>query len=123
MKKTILGTVVCLGALIGLGSKPAAAQMVDSVKVTLPFAASVGGVTLPAGDYMIRNIQGDGGSSVLQISSRNTSVDALAMQVIAPKNQGSDETKVVLKQSANGYKIQSVWIQGQELGYEFLSAE
>jgi len=118
MKKTILGTVVCLGALMGTVS----AQMVDELKVNLPFAASVGGVTLPAGEYTIRDLQDAGSSSVLQISAYNgKSVDAMATEVVAPKHQASNETKVVLKQTEQGYKIQSIWLAGQEIGYEFSS--
>ncbi|MGA3186672.1 MAG: hypothetical protein ABSF22_06125 [Bryobacteraceae bacterium] len=118
MKKTILGTVVCLGALMGTAS----AQMVDTVKVTLPFAASVGGVTLPAGEYTIRNLEEDGSASVMQISTyKGKSVAAIAVEVIAPKNQTPSETKVVLKQDGDGYKIDSIWLQGEEIGYEFLS--
>jgi hypothetical protein len=51
MKKILLATVVCLGTLAGT----AAAQRVNTITVTLPFAASVGGVTLPAGEYTIRD--------------------------------------------------------------------
>ena len=118
MKKTILGTVVCLGALMGTAS----AQMVSTIRVTLPFAASVGGITLPAGAYTIRDLQDDGGSSVLQISAADgKGVIALAMEVVAPKNQPvSDEAKVELKQTGTGgYEIKTIWLAGRDVGYEF----
>jgi len=118
MKKTILGTVVCLGGLLGTAS----AQMVGEMKVNLPVAASVGGVMLPAGDYTIRDLVGNGSSAVLQISAfKGKTVDAMAMEVTAPNNRAADESKVVLKQTEEGYKIQSIWIAGEETGYEFVS--
>jgi hypothetical protein len=118
MKNLIFGTVVCLGALVGMGT--ASAQMVEQLKVNLPYAATVGGVTLPAGEYTIRNLNEDGGSAVLQFSSFNgKTVAAMASEVVAPKHQNLDEAKVVLKQTGEGYQIQSVWLQGQEVGYEF----
>lgn len=117
MKKTLVGTVVCLGALMGTAS----AQMVEELKVNLPYAASIGGVTLPAGEYTVRDLQDDGGSSVLQFSQYNgKSVAALANVVAAPKHQITDDAKVVLKNTGEGYQIQSVWLAGQELGYEFV---
>lgn len=120
MKKTILGTVVCLGALLGMASRPAAAQTMGTLKVNLPVAATVGGVTLPAGEYTVRNLQ----ANVLQISSFNgKSVDAIVTPVDAPKHNASNPSKVVLKQTEQGYKIQSIWVEGQDAGYEFLSAE
>ena len=75
-----------------------------------------------AGEYTIRDLQDAGSSSVLQISAYNgKSVDAMATEVVAPKHQASNETKVVLKQTELGYKIQSIWFAGQEIGYEFSS--
>ncbi|MGA3186673.1 MAG: hypothetical protein ABSF22_06130 [Bryobacteraceae bacterium] len=117
MKKTILWTVVCLGTLMGTAS----AQMVNTIKITLPFDASVGGVTLPAGDYTISDLQDDGASSVLRIFGPDgKSVLALAMEVVAPKNRPvSDEAKVVLKQTEAGYQIETIWLAGREIGYEF----
>ncbi len=124
MKKTILGTVVCLGGLVGLATKPAAAEMVDLVKVNLPHAASVGGVTLPAGEYTIKDVQDAGGSAVLEISSFDgKSVAAIAMPVVSPTHQSNKETRVVLKSDGESYRIQSIWIEGDDMGYQFLSGE
>jgi hypothetical protein len=120
MKKTLLATVVCLGTLAGT----AAAQRVNTITVTLPFAASVGGVTLAAGEYTIRDLEDQGGASVLQISGRDgKGVMALAMEVMAPKNQQpTAEATVVLKPTGAGYEIQTIWLAGQEIDYEFLSS-
>jgi hypothetical protein len=119
MKRTILGTVVCLGALMGTAS----AQMTDSLTVNLPYAASVGGVTLPAGQYTIRDVQNDGSSSVIEISSyKGKSVAVIATEVLAPKHTVSDDARVVLKQTGQGYQIQTIWLAGQEIGYEFPAA-
>jgi hypothetical protein len=113
MKKTILAAVVCLGGLMTTAS----AQIVGELRVNLPVAASLNGVTLPAGEYTIRDLQHD----VLQISAyKGKSVDAVAMEVTAPNNQAPEESKVVLKQTGEGYEIQSIWIAGEEIGYQFV---
>jgi len=117
MKKTILGTVVCLGGLMGTAS----AQMNGELEVNLPYDATVGGVTLPAGQYTIRDLKDDGASSVLEISAQNgQTVTAMATEVVAPKHSDSSDSKVVLKQTENGYEIKSIWLAGQEIGFEFL---
>jgi hypothetical protein len=117
MKKTMLGTVVCLGGLMGTAS----AQMTETVKVTLPCAASVGGVTLPAGEYTIRDMQFPSGTPVMQISSfGGKSVDVLALAVEAPKEERPDGTKLILQQSGQGYHIQTLWIEGENIGYQFV---
>jgi hypothetical protein len=122
MRNTILGTVVCLAALAWMTTGTASASMVDEIKINLPCDASVGGVTLPAGEYTIRDMQNDGGASVMEISAyKGKSVFAIATEVIAPKQQsGSDTPKVMLTPKAEGgYQIQSIWLPGQEVGYEF----
>jgi hypothetical protein len=61
---------------------------------------------------------------VLQISGRDgKGVMALAMEVMAPKSQQPPaEATVVLKPTEVGYEIQTIWLAGQEVGYEFLSS-
>jgi hypothetical protein len=117
MKKIMLWTAVCLSALMGTAS----AQMVDTIRVTLPFAASVRGITLPAGEYTIRELQNDGGSSVLEISAfGGRSVLALAMEVAAPRDRAVPrDAQLELKQTEAGYEIETVWLAGREVGYEF----
>jgi hypothetical protein len=117
MKKTLVATAVWLGVIA------ATAQTVNTMTLTLPFAASVGGVTLPAGEYTIRDVQDHGGTSVLQISGHDgQSVFAIAMEVVAPKRQQpTDEATVELKLTDTGYQIHTIWLAGRGIGYELLS--
>jgi hypothetical protein len=117
MKKTLVATAVLLGVIA------ATAQTVHTVTLTLPFVASVGGITLPAGEYTIRDVQDHGGTSVLQISGRDGhSVFAIAMEVVAPKRQQPmDEATVELKLTDTGYQVHAIWLAGRGIGYELLS--
>lgn len=113
MRKSILTAVVCLGSAAAFG------QMADTaVKVNLPVAATIGGVTLPAGQYTIREMS-NGASPVVQISAyKGQSVSVLAQPVIASKN--ASKTEVVLRpNSEGGYKLQSLWIEGEDTGLDF----
>jgi hypothetical protein len=117
MKKTLVATAVWLGVL----TVTATAQTVNTMTWTLPFAASVGGVTLPAGEYTIRDVQDRRGASVLQISAHDgRSVFAIAMEAVAPKRQQPmDEVSVELKLTDTGYQIHAIWLAGRGMGYEF----
>jgi hypothetical protein len=120
MKRTRLATVMCLAALIGIAS----AQTVSTIKVTLPYAASVGGVTLPPGEYMVRDVLDNGAGSALQISGDDgRSIVVMAMRIVAPKNQQvSDAPRVELKLTDAGYQIQNIWLAGREVGYEIVGS-
>jgi hypothetical protein len=116
MKKTIFGTVVCLGAMI------ASAQTMNTVHVNLPVDAKVGNFNLPAGSYSIHELS----NSVIEISSdskNGVSTLASVMQIVAPNEKTSDSTKVVLEKKDNGFQVQKIWLEGQELGFELTAAE
>jgi hypothetical protein len=115
MKNVMITAVVCLGAAIG------SAQSMERVNVKLPVAAKVGNVSLPAGDYSIREL----GNSVIEISStarKGVSVFATVNQIDAPKHEAADHTMVTLRKDADGYQVDKIWLEGQELGFELTSA-
>ena len=115
MKKTILGTVVCLGAAF------ASAQSMETVHMNLPVDAKVGKVTLPAGSYSIHEVS----NSVVEISSDNRDgVKTLAtvMQIVAPNEKTSDSTKVILRQGKTGLQVDQIWFAGQDMGFELNTA-
>ena len=119
MKQLLVLTAgVCLAAFSGF------AQMSDMVKVTLPRGAMVGTVTLPAGDYTIRDLTDDGSSaSVLQIrSTSGKMVVAEAMRISEPDNQRADRTEVILQRENGKYQMDKVWLQGRDYGYQLLTA-
>jgi hypothetical protein len=115
MKKTILATVVCLGAAV------ASAQTMTTVHVNLPVAAKVGKVSLPAGSYSIHELS----NSVIEISSdARNGVKTLAtvMPIVAPNVKTADSTKVVLRQENSGLQVDQIWLEGQDMGFELATA-
>lgn len=115
MKKTILGTVVCLGAAI------ASAQSMTTVHVNLPVDAKVGKVSLPAGGYSIHELS----NSVIEITSDSrygVSTLATVMPIVAPNEQSVERTKVILQKEGSGYQVQKIWLEGQDMGFELNSA-
>jgi hypothetical protein len=117
MKKTMFTAVACLGTLIGFATRPAAAQNMLTVHVNLPMAAKVGDVSLPAGEYSIRELS----NSVIEISSdahKGVNTFATVSSIIAPNHEVAGHTSVVLHHGANGYQIDKIWLEGQDLGFE-----
>jgi hypothetical protein len=114
----VLTAGVCLAAIIGF------AQMSNMVTVTLPHGAMVGTVTLPAGEYTIRDLTDDGSSaSVLQIrSASGKTVVAEAMRISEPDNKRAERTEVILQRESGKYQMDKVWLQGRDYGYQLLTA-
>jgi hypothetical protein len=114
MTKRLLSAVgVCLASAIGVGS----AQTSDLIKVTLPFAVTIGTVTLPAGECTIRDLQDHGGAAVLLIrSSSGASVEALVSKVSAPKDLAS--SSVTFRQTGSKYEMDKIWAAGESFGYQ-----
>jgi len=104
---------VCLASVIGVG--PATAQTRNHIKLTLPYAVTVGTVTLPAGDCTITDIKGNGNETLFLIRS-----DAgPAVDVMMERTGESDEatpSAVQLRHVGNNYELGGIRIDGQ--GYK-----
>jgi len=116
MKKTMIMAAVCLGAAMTLP-----AQTMETVRVNLPVASKIGNVTLPAGSYQIKELK----DSVIEISSEaQKGVTTFATVTPVAAASTVDHTKVVLHKEANGnYELQSIWLEGQDMGLELTAAE
>jgi len=116
MTKKMLMAVACLGAAIG------SAQTMSTLHVNLPVAAKVGNFNLPAGEYSIHELT----NSVIEISSddhKGVSTFATVNSIVAPDQKTADHNKVVLRKDDNGYQVQQIWLEGQDMGFELTAAE
>ncbi len=112
---------VCVAAVLSIaGTNLASADPL--LNMTLTQEVSVGNVTLPPGDYVVRELNGERSSPILFIHSANGSdVTALVQRVYAAHHEASAQTRVVLRPVASGYEVDTIWIAGQEVGYQFRS--
>jgi hypothetical protein len=117
MTKKMLMAVACLGASV----VPAMmAQSMETVRFNLPYEAKVGNVTLPAGQYSIRDMKDLASSSVLEISSldhKGSNTFVTVKQIVSSKKD-VDHTSVILRKDDNGYQIQTIWLEGQDVGFQ-----
>ncbi len=98
------------------------AHVMDIVKVTLPHETTVGTTTLPAGEYTIRGLTDDGSSSsTLQIRSATGGYTAaVALRIQEPLSKRAEQTQVLLRRDGDKYQLDTIWLEGQDYGYEFL---
>jgi hypothetical protein len=113
-------TCARLGVAGGLLAGALLAGSPNPVTVTLPHAVTVGSTTLPSGQYTISSVNmGDGGDSYFIVRSANSPVVALpALKIDAP-DQG--KTEVVFTKDGDTWRFNKMFIEGEDIGYEFLN--
>lgn len=117
-----LGVFFALGLTFGASLESLSAQSLKTIKLNLPYAVTVGSVTVPAGECSIRSLNRDGGGAILLIESAS-GVDAavLADQLVEPHSQAAPETKVTLRSTDNGYQLDKIWEAGSAIGFQVIS--
>ena len=115
--RAALVPVLLLSALV---ASPATAQIVNVIKMNLPFDATIAGNALPAGEYTIQAVNGNNGSPILAFrSDKGKTVEVLALMISTPDNSTSPHTEIVLEERGNDKDIVKLWMQGQAMGYRF----
>ncbi len=112
MKKSSLITLaVSLAALAAV--VPANAQPHGKVNVTLPYAAIVGNVSLPAGDCTITSLDSNGRSTFFLLHSDAGPAFYVKMdRDLKLDNRNGRGTEVRLRRTADSYELQGLMIDG-----------
>jgi hypothetical protein len=122
MTKSMATLAVCLAPVIGVAfSTLAAAQVIAGLRVNLPYAAQAGGATLPAGEYVVRDVKDDGGVSILEFLSADNHTAVVVMAERIPLATPVSKTELVLHQAGEKYVMDKIWLDGRDYGYELLS--
>src|SRR5882757_6336390 len=118
-KQSLLGAVVCLAGVFGSAAVPTRAAVYPVLTVTLPHAAVVGGVTLPAGKYSVLDVQDHGTISVFEfVSDSGHNASVLVDQIAVPGDQPAQKTEVVLINEGDSFQVDKIWLSGVEHGYQ-----
>jgi len=92
----------------------------DRVLVTFDRPVQVGSQTLPAGEYLVRQVTSASNPRVLEFTSDNgTKLDATVTAIPILQNNAPSETKVILENEGGGARLSRIWVQGKNYGYEF----
>jgi len=114
-----LKTMVMMSILMALSALSANAQKGGSFVVTVPFAFTVSGKTLPAGQYIFaRSTQTS--SEVIMIRSKERGAYVQTKQVQSQDIQ--KETEVIFKRYGDQYFLFQIWISGKSIGRELFKS-
>ena len=113
MKKTSLMTLaVCLASMMGGAS--AFAQSVNGLRLTLPYAVTVGNVTLPAGDCTVTGSKENGPDTFFVIRSAAGPAADLMMERNSAVDSVDDATSAVqLRHVGDKYEFAGLRIDGK----------
>lgn len=115
MKKTSLMTlVVCLAAVIGAAS---ASAQTPGLRLSLPYAVTVGNVTLPAGACTVTDIQDNGHETFFVIrSASGPAVDVMMERDDSSYSLDAAPSAIELRRAGDKYELARVRIEGR--GYK-----
>lgn len=117
MKKQITGALTVLSLLFALAVTAAQAQQRESLKAHIPFAFSVDGQTLEAGDYTVSRLTQN--SIVIANADGSRRVIAQVPRTVsANPNAATSLEKLVFHQYGDQYFLAQVWTTRTTLGRE-----
>jgi hypothetical protein len=106
---------VCLASLIG--GAPAIAQTGSRIKLTLPYAVTIGRVMLPAGDCTITDLKDNGYQTLFVVRSEaGPAADLMMERTGAPDDPQASASSVQLRHIGNSYTLDGIRINGN--GYK-----
>jgi hypothetical protein len=118
MKKTAY-TMMALLVLAGAMAVTAQAQTVSraQVRVSIPFQFHVGNVTMPAGDYLIQQINPAADVATLQISRKDGRANVI-VNMIGAISGGRAMSQLGFRRYGNQYYFGEVWVEGNSDGLQ-----
>lgn len=119
MRKQTLRAVAMLSLLLSLAVSSTQAQSAKSVVVTIPFDFTVGGKTLPAGDYIVKRstqYSEDG----IQILRKDSGGGAFVLTIPIQSGAAKETSKLVFNRYDDQYFLSQVWASGSSYGRELL---
>lgn len=114
MKKRIFA-VASLFAVCSFGATQVARAQ-EPIKVDIPFAFSAGNAALPAGEYRVEKLNGNG--AVLLVRCAEPTASAMVMTNPAGGGNQQTKSKLVFHRYGNRYFLSQVWSAGSSHGRE-----
>ena len=111
MKKQLF-VLLGLGLLVGMS---AYAQTVN-LKADVPFNFIIRGATLPAGEYTIQGLGGDG--SAIAVRGPNPKANTIVLSQRCASSSAAKQSKLVFHRYGEGYFLAQLWVAGNDSGRE-----
>jgi hypothetical protein len=110
-----------IALLVLAGSMAVSAQAQTAhrapVRVSIPFQFNVGNTTMPAGEYMIRELAEDSSAATLQISRKDGSANVIVNMIGELGNRQAMST-LTFRRYGNQAYFAEIWIDGQQEGLQ-----
>lgn len=110
-----------IALLILVGSMAVAAQAQTSgraqMRVSIPFQFHVGDATLPAGDYLVQQMNPALSATTLQVSRKDGGANTI-INMIGASGDTQATTKLVFRRYGNQHYFAEVWIDGEKDGLQ-----
>ncbi len=116
MKKTAY-TMIALLILAGTMAAAAEAQSVRQaqVRVSIPFQFHVANTTMPAGEYLVQQLNSNSEAATLQVSRKDGSVSAI-INMIGATGNGQSVTRLGFRRYGNQFYFGELWLDGESEG-------
>jgi hypothetical protein len=114
MKKQIYISLITLGLLTALAATPVYAQFQTPIKLSVPFAFTVGDKTMPAGEYTLKPANDAGLYSRLLIRSKDGKTVAIILTGVIQASAVQEEAKVTFNRYGDQYFLSQVWMPGTD---------
>jgi hypothetical protein len=112
---------IMIAMIVLVGSMAVAAQAQTSGRTHLianiPFEFSVGGKTLPAGEYTVRQVNPASDHAVLQLRSKDGSAGAM-VQMGSVIGKAQDGAKLIFNRYGDQYFFAQAWVDGDTTGLQ-----
>jgi hypothetical protein len=118
MKKAAY-TMIALMVLVGSMAVAARAQTSGrtQVRVSIPFQFHVRNATLPAGDYLIQQLNAGSDAATLLISRKDGAANVI-INMMAASGSAQPMTRVSFRRYGNQYYFAEVWVDGEKAGLQ-----
>jgi len=111
----VVASVIVMGASFTLMSQ----GLTDGVKVTLPYAVTVGDVVLDPGEYEIRRPSQTNDQILRFFSNDKLRYQTVVQTIPAEEEKAPEQTRVLLHHIGDTYYFDKIWMEGKNYGYEF----
>jgi hypothetical protein len=115
MTNQIARTFAAVSFLFGLAVTAAHAQSAP-VKATIPFSFTVGGQTLPAGEYQVR--QQANSPHLIAVTSADRKISAITIRQAAYAKSTSGRSVLIFRRYGNQHFLARVFAEGLTVGSE-----
>lgn len=107
LKKKLIYLLPLLCAILVVGGSKAQAQIIDGLKVKIPFEFHAGRATLPAGNYTIKVVGIE--SNLIQIESDDGHSSALVQTIDAEPGNISQTSELLFDHTGENYYLERIF--------------